>query len=95
MEILKTFYLISSICFLLLFSFNLWNFILIYKGMNFPSLISYLLGNLFFNLLLSILFIYFYFNTPSMNLIPDKDMIKVLDEYNLDERRINNYEKKI
>lgn len=89
MEILKTFYLISGICFLLLFSFNLWNFILIYKGMNFPSLIGYIIGSLFFNLFLSVFFIYLYFVTPSMNLIPDKDMIKVLDEYNLDERRVN------
>lgn len=61
---IKTFYLIAGICFGLVFIFNLWNFVLIFKQMNFPSKASFIIGSLFFNLFLSIFFFWFYKSSP-------------------------------
>jgi hypothetical protein len=77
---MKTFYGIGSILFSGVFVMNVWNFLITYQVMNLPNKISYLAGNIFFNLLLATLFIGLWKVTPQ-EIVNNKELDNMLIKY--------------
>ena len=62
--------------------FNLWNLLANYKNMNLPSILSFIFGSLIFQMLIAIMLLVFYKNTPEA-IIESKELERMLEEYEI------------
>jgi hypothetical protein len=76
----KQFYLWASILIGLSVIFNLWNLFSSWSFMNLPSRLSFIFGNLLFQILLVVMFIGMWKVTPDMTLQSNPELDKMLEK---------------